>query len=83
MPELLEGEEPRKLGQAIKDRRAVMEDRADASKQKGYAKNQIPAIVSRLEKIENEWEDMDTVGLKEHLSQAHEIIGRLIERGDD
>lgn len=83
LPKLKEGEEGRTLGQAIKDRRAVMEDRDDATKQKQYAKVQIPRYVTVLQRIEKEWGEMETDGLDEHLSQAYEIIGRLLELGDD
>ena len=55
LPKLKEGEEGRTLGQAIKDRRAVMEDRDDATKQKQYAKVQIPRYVTVLQRIEKEW----------------------------
>jgi hypothetical protein len=81
LPALKEGEEGRAFGQAIKDRRAVMEERADATRRKQYAKEQVPKFVSGLQRIEAEWEEMDTDGLRQHLSQAHEIIGRLLERG--
>lgn len=83
LPTLGEGDEGKLLGQAIRDRRTVMEEKADASKQKLYAQNQVPQIVTVLTKVEDGWGDMDTDGLEEHLTQAYEIIGRLLERGDD
>jgi len=58
-----------------------MAERADASKRKRYAKDQVPKFVSVLQRIEKDWDEMDTNGLGKSLSEAHEIIGRLMKRG--
>jgi len=81
LPSLKEGEEGWTLGQAVIDRLEVMAERADASKRKRYAKDQVPKFVSVLQRIEKDWDEMDTNGLGKSLSEAHEIIGRLMKRG--